>query len=56
MLLAYDWPGNIRQLQNVVEHAIAVRRGDIIHIEDLPKYLQNYGSGFRKRIMEGQAC
>jgi DNA-binding NtrC family response regulator len=35
-LLAYAWPGNVRQLENVVERAIALTRGNEILLEDLP--------------------
>lgn len=30
MLLAFDWPGNIRQLQNVMERVSALSRGQVI--------------------------
>lgn len=33
-LLSYDWPGNVRQLHNVIEHCIAICAGQII-TEDL---------------------
>lgn len=32
----YDWPGNIRQLKNVVERAVVIAKEDIIQVEDLP--------------------
>ncbi|BBL74325.1 sigma-54 interaction domain-containing protein [Methylomagnum ishizawai] len=35
-LLDYRWPGNIRELQNVVEYAFAVGRGDSLGCGDLP--------------------
>lgn len=35
-LLAYDWPGNIRQLQNVIERAAILNAGDVITPRDLP--------------------
>ena len=35
-LVAYDWPGNIRQLSRVVERAIALSPGPTITIHDLP--------------------
>jgi DNA-binding NtrC family response regulator len=39
MLLRHDWPGNIRELHNVVQHAMAVSTGDRIVPADLPAYL-----------------
>jgi DNA-binding NtrC family response regulator len=33
---AYSWPGNIRQLENVVERAVLLTRGGILTTEDLP--------------------
>ncbi|HEY6001345.1 MAG TPA: sigma 54-interacting transcriptional regulator, partial [Anaeromyxobacter sp.] len=35
-LLACDWPGNVRQLENALECATAVCEGQTIHVEDLP--------------------
>ena len=36
-LLAYDWPGNVRQLENSMERAVALTRGEQIQPEDLPE-------------------
>lgn len=41
----YDWPGNIRELRNVVERTIALARNDQIEIEDLPRALQEKQAG-----------
>ena len=34
-LLAYQWPGNVRQLRNVIDSAIVMAEGDEIKVEDL---------------------
>lgn len=36
-LEAYPWPGNIRELQNVVERAVLLGKGDVIVVSDLPR-------------------
>jgi len=35
-LVDYDWPGNVRQLENTIERAIITTDGDTIRPEDLP--------------------
>jgi DNA-binding NtrC family response regulator len=39
-LTAYDWPGNIRELENAIERAVALGSGPILHSGDLPSNLQ----------------
>jgi two-component system response regulator AtoC len=36
LLMDYPWPGNIRELQNVIQRAIVMNPGDTIHYVDLP--------------------
>ncbi len=36
---AYAWPGNVRQLINMIEYAIMTAKGDTIELSDLPEYL-----------------
>lgn len=37
VLLTYSWPGNIRELENVIERALVLTDGDAISLEDLPE-------------------
>jgi len=37
----YEWPGNIRELENVIEHCFILCNGDIIQAEHLPKRLKS---------------
>ena len=39
LLLAYDYPGNVRQLEHVVQRAVAIARGPVLLPEDLPEEL-----------------
>ncbi|GAB4330868.1 MAG: sigma-54 dependent transcriptional regulator [Candidatus Abyssubacteria bacterium] len=35
-LWSYDWPGNIRELEHAIEHAMVLTRGDMVSLEELP--------------------
>ena len=39
-LTAYDWPGNIRELENAIQHARVMCEEDIIQVTDLPVVIQ----------------
>ena len=39
VLMSYNYPGNIRQLENIIEHAVTLCESDHILLEDLPEYL-----------------
>ncbi len=38
-LMLYDWPGNIRELENAIEHAFVLCREDMISISCLPEHV-----------------
>ena len=44
-LQAYDWPGNIRELRNVMEAAVLLSAGAPLTVEELPQELQSATSG-----------
>ena len=39
-LSKYPYPGNIRELENIIEHAMVLSEGGIIRLEDLPENVQ----------------
>jgi len=42
LFLKYGWPGNIRELANVLESAAMLCKKDFIDVANLPKYLRDY--------------
>jgi DNA-binding NtrC family response regulator len=44
MLESYHWPGNLRELRNTVEHALADCEGATIGLEQLPVKLRQHGA------------
>ena len=36
LLLKYDYPGNVRELENIIERAVVITRGEVISSRDLP--------------------
>jgi len=42
VLRAYTYPGNVRELQNIIERAVALAEGDTVTLADLPPDLQDF--------------
>jgi len=36
LLLRYDWPGNIRELENVIHRAVVLAQGPVLQLQDFP--------------------
>lgn len=37
---SYDWPGNVRQLRNVIESMVVVDCDEVLNVDDLPLELE----------------
>ena len=48
----YPWPGNIRELENVIERGVIVCLGDTLTLRDLPDHLQHAGWAVPDRMVE----
>lgn len=39
LLTSYDWPGNIRELENLIERIVVTTKHEFVELEDLPHYI-----------------
>ena len=42
LLCDYEWPGNIRELENIIESAIILSKGNCINIEAIPENIKHF--------------
>jgi DNA-binding NtrC family response regulator len=40
VLMSHDYPGNVRELENAIEHGHVLASGSLIHVEHLPDWLK----------------
>jgi two-component system response regulator AtoC len=52
---AYDWPGNLRELQNCVERAVIVARGSTVDVSDLPNGRSRHGARADREILHSRS-
>ena len=45
LLRSYAWPGNLRELENIIERAVVLASSQVIEAEHLPIHVQDVSSG-----------
>ena len=45
LLTEYDWPGNIRELENMIERLVVLKKQGVLSIDDLPEKICRRSSG-----------
>ena len=49
-LTGYEWPGNVRQLQNVVERCVVLAPAGLIGVEDLPAEVRDEETQYKSAV------
>ena len=50
-LQAYDWPGNVREMENVIERVVTLTDHPVIHLDDLPELTGHIKPGNRDALL-----
>ncbi|PTN32019.1 sigma-54 dependent transcriptional regulator [Desulfonatronum sp. SC1] len=49
-LTAYEWPGNVRQLENVVERCVVMAGDEMVRVDDLPPEIKDEETQFKSAV------
>jgi DNA-binding NtrC family response regulator len=56
LMMQYEWPGNIRELENLIERVIALTTNEYIQLSELPLSFKNIPkiNGLKESILDGK--
>ena len=56
LMMQYEWPGNIRELENLIERVIALTSNELIQLNELPLSFKNIPkiNGLKESILDGK--
>jgi DNA-binding NtrC family response regulator len=52
LLVDHAWPGNVRQLENVIERAVILRKAGLVQPSDLPPEMESTAAGDNSRSLD----
>ncbi|MBN2185448.1 MAG: sigma-54-dependent Fis family transcriptional regulator [Candidatus Krumholzibacteriota bacterium] len=52
LLINFDWQGNVRELENVIERSVILQDGDLVDVCDLPDRVRLFSKDRRKLVMD----
>ncbi|MBF0465102.1 MAG: sigma-54-dependent Fis family transcriptional regulator [Nitrospirae bacterium] len=56
MLLTYDYPGNVRELENIIERCVTLSTGSVIGRDELPPFIENGAYAAKNRFLSDVAA
>ncbi len=56
LMMSYSWPVNVRELENLIERVVILKRDGILDVEDLPEGIRSFGEDTSKDVthIEGE--
>jgi len=49
-IMSYEWPGNVRQLENIIERCVVLASGDTIAVADLPPEIRDEEAQYKSAV------
>jgi DNA-binding NtrC family response regulator len=56
IMMQYEWPGNIRELENLIERVITLSSNEYIQLDELPPFFKGVPKigGLKESVLDGK--
>jgi len=54
LMMQYDWPGNVSELEHAIERAVALSSGPVLHMSEFPTQLQDFKRHAEMRVQAAE--